>query len=123
MNRLITDYIVRCHTDSDADIGLKEIDGLDRKHGWFRCIHHFVIRRDGEIETGPRDYKAPCMGLNHFNQRSVSVCMVGKDSFTSQQEAAFDLLVRELTDEYPDIRVVTPDELFSSNNKGTTECS
>lgn len=117
MKRPTTDMIVLCDSDSppDQNLDLKALDTRDRRRGYFSCVHHFIIRRDGEIEHGHRPYDEPAMGLGKYNRSSVSVCLVGgrgdADAFTRPQLAALKDLLAELQDEYPDARVTYHHEI------------
>ena len=107
MKRERTDAIVLCCTDTgpEMDWSLKQVDLQSRSRGWFRCVCHFVIKRDGEIEHGPRHYTEPAMALGRDNAVSVAVCLVGgkgEPPFTRPQLASLKDLLAELQDEYPD---------------------
>ncbi len=110
MRREQTEWIVvSCtQTDQATDIGLKELDRRDRLTGYFRCIYHYIIRRNGELEYGHRDHEEPAMGLRGLNAVSISVCLVGGnggDDFTSAQMAKLRELVLQLKEEYPEAQV------------------
>lgn len=118
MKRERTEYIVLCDSDStpDQELDLKALDSRDRRRGYFRCVYHFIIKRDGEIEHGHRDYTEPAMGLGRHNNFSVSVCLVGgrgepKGAFTRPQMASLKDLLEELQDEYPDAVVTYHHEI------------
>jgi N-acetyl-anhydromuramyl-L-alanine amidase AmpD len=110
------------------DIGVKEIDEWHRAKGWFNgCGYHYVIRRDGTVETGPRKSAAGyhpgahCRGLN---QISIGVCLVGgvrrndkkkvngwentrpHNNFTKAQFSALRELIFNLKQEFPRVRVI-----------------
>lgn len=116
MNRNRTDHLVVCPSKTAPEapgIGLKELDERDRKRGWFKCIYHFVIKRDGEIEHGHRHYREPAMGLGRDNHNSVSICLIGptENDFTLPQLHALNELILELQDEYPDALMIPKDVL------------
>lgn len=111
MNRQQTDYIVLCSSETTPteDIGLKELDSRDRKRGWFRCVHHFVIRRDGTIEHGLRKHTEPAMGLRQYNASSVSICIIGgkgEPPITELQILSTRALLDELLEDYPEAQVL-----------------
>ncbi len=119
MIRPTTTHIVLCSSETtpSEDIGLKELDSQHRQRGWFKCLYHFVIRRDGTIEHGLRKYQEPAMGLKHHNAYSVSVCIVGgKGEPPIEQEQILSTrdLIKELLDEYPGAKVVNHHELILS---------
>lgn len=106
MRRERTDFIVLCDSDTapDKNIGLRELDTHDRRRGYFQCVYHFIIKRDGEIEHGHRQYRDPAMGLGRLNASSVAVCLVGgrgDPPYTRPQLASLKDLLAELQDEYP----------------------
>lgn len=110
MKRDQTDQIVICDSDStpDQDLDLAALDVRDRRRGYFRCVYHFVIKRDGEIQHGHRKHDEPAMGLGSHNPYSVAVCVVGgrgDPAFTRPQLASLKDLLEELQDEYPDARI------------------
>lgn len=111
MNRDQTDYIVLCPsgTTPDKDIGLKEMDSRDRQRGYFRCVYHFVIRRDGTIEHGHRKHTEPAMGLRGYNPVSVSICIIGgagEPVIERAQIESVKALIAELLEDYPTAQVL-----------------
>jgi hypothetical protein len=113
MKRQLTDRIVLCDSDStpEQDLNLANLDTRDRRRGYFKCRHHFVIKRDGEIEHGHRHHSEPTVGLGRYNLSGVSVCLVGGRAepalaFTRPQLASLKDLLAELQDEYPDARII-----------------
>lgn len=105
--RKTTDYIVvHCAATDEQNIGAKEIDVWHRQRG-FLCIgYHFVIRRNGEVETG-RHVNVVGAHVQGFNHNSIGICMVGggskseKNNFTPEQWTALEALLRSLKHEYP----------------------
>ncbi len=63
-------------TPPDMDIGVKEIREWHKARGWDDIGYHYVIRRDGTVESGrPLESQgAHVLGHNH---EAVGVCMVG----------------------------------------------
>lgn len=92
-------------TEPDKNLTLKDVDLRDRKAGWFECIYHFLVRRDGLIEKA-RDYEEPAMGFGwRRNILTVSICLVGglgEPAFTVKQDESLKDLVMELQQEYPE---------------------
>ena len=73
-----TDFIVwHCAaTRPSWNGGAADIDTMHRKNGWDGIGYHFVIRRDGRIETGEDLAKVGAHVQGH-NSVSVGVCLVG----------------------------------------------
>jgi hypothetical protein len=109
-SRTSTDYIaVHCAaTPPTMDVGRAEIDRWHRALGWLMIGYHFVIRRDGRVETG-RPLEAIGSHVQGYNSNSVGICLVGgvdakgksEDNFTSAQFAALAELLIELRKKYP----------------------
>lgn len=122
MAREETDYIIiHCAaTKPDMDIDAKEIDKWHRQRGWRKIGYHYVIKRDGTLETGREldEVGAHCKGYNH---NSVGVCLVGgidndgkpDTNFTDKQWESLAQLMWELKIPYPDAEIVGHNE-FSS---------
>lgn len=114
-NRKETKYIVIHAADTYAsmDIGAEEIDRWHRSRGFFRIGYHYVIRRDGTVETG-RELDQMGAHVRGHNKHSVGVCMVGgkaknggpEDNFTPEQFVVLADIVDELRDLYPNATVV-----------------
>ena len=54
----------------------KDIDGWHKDKGWKGIGYHFVVRRDGTVETGRRleEIGAHCVGHNKY---SIGICYEG----------------------------------------------
>lgn len=100
-------------TTPSMDIGAQEIDRWHRSRGWLGIGYHFVIRRDGQVETGRRrdDVGAHAKGHNHD---SIGVCLVGgldedhnpANNFTDAQFDATWSLIVTLEGEYGTLEVI-----------------
>ena len=76
--RKIDRIVVHCSaTTPTMDIGVGTIRGwhvLER--GWSDVGYHFVITRDGEVQTG-RPIERSGAHAKGFNKHSVGICYVG----------------------------------------------
>lgn len=111
-----TEYIViHCSaTPPSMDIGVKEIDRWHRQKGWSGCGYHYVIRRNGSIETGRPDNVIGAHVVN-YNHNSLGICMVGgvaekdkvtpENNFTEAQFASARALISRLRAKYPNAKV------------------
>jgi N-acetylmuramoyl-L-alanine amidase len=84
------DYIVvHCSaTKPSQNIGRYEIDRWHRQNGWLEIGYHYVIRRDGTLETGRELYSIGSHAKG-FNDVSVGICLVGGISETGESEDNF----------------------------------
>jgi N-acetylmuramoyl-L-alanine amidase len=116
MRRNRTDLIViHCAaTPPDMDIGVKEIRQWHEAKGWSDVGYHYVIRRNGSIETGrdKMDVGAHALG---FNANSIAICLVGGEhpvsaeadcNFTSAQWMELHMLVGVLKSEFLHAKVI-----------------
>lgn len=107
--RTITLIIIHCSAvRPNQTSSAKEIDLWHRKRGWSGIGYHYVVRRDGTIETGRPEAKVGAHCLNH-NKYSIGVCYEGgldadgkpADTRTDEQKVALLRLLRELKNRYP----------------------
>lgn len=85
-----------------------QIDAWHRQLGWNGIGYHYVIRRDGTVETGRGEslVGAHCRG---HNQHSIGICYEGGldekghpcDTRTAEQKAAILTLLKDLKTRYP----------------------
>lgn len=123
MSRKSTDYIIiHCaYTPPSMDIGAKEIDRWHRARGWLSIGYHYVIRRDGTVETGRSEHDAGAHAKG-YNQKSIGICLIGgkaedKDidetNFTDAQWAELEGTVACLLEKYPNAKVIGHSEVSS----------
>lgn len=107
--RKIDGIIVHCAaTKPNQDIGAKDIDRWHRQRGWLMIGYHYVIKRDGTVETGRPIEKAGAHVEGH-NANTIGICMAGginnegkaENNFTEAQFASLAKLVKELKAKYP----------------------
>lgn len=116
MRRSKTKYIVVHHaaTRRRQDVGVKEIRQWHKAQGWSDIGYHYVIRRDGTLETGrPLDQAgAHVQGYNH---NSIGICLVGgladdgktaEANYTEAQYATLEKTLRGATAAFPSAEVV-----------------
>ncbi len=120
--RPIDHIVIHCSaTPASMDIGASEIREWHtdprRVGGPFAAIgYHYVIRRDGHIETGRPEQQVGAHVTGH-NAKSIGVCMVGgverqdgkmvaRDNFTPAQWASLKHLVTQLNQRYPLAKIV-----------------
>jgi len=113
--RKITLIIIHCSAvKPDQTSSAAQIDTWHRKQGWKLGIgYHYVIRRNGEIESGRPEYLVGAHCLNH-NRHSIGVCYEGgldirgqpADTRTEAQKAAMRWLLRQLHRSYPKALIV-----------------
>lgn len=123
--RKSTDFIViHCSATSPSmDIGKQEIERWHRSRGWLTIGYHYVIRRDGTIETGrPGDVIGA--HVSGHNSNSIGICIVGgvsekdkrtpENNFTQEQFNSLIKLVKKLKVKY-DVAKVCGHRDFNKN--------
>lgn len=113
--RAITKYIVvHCAaTKPTMDIGLREIRQWHRERGWLDIGYHYVIRRDGTVETG-RPQEVIGAHVEGHNYESLGICMAGgidakgkpENNFTPAQFESLRTLLDKLKVDYPSAKIV-----------------
>lgn len=113
--RKSTDWlVVHCAaTRPSQDIGAKEIFAWHRKNGFIAIGYHYVIRRDGTLETGRPDDVVGAHAVG-ANANSVGICMVGgvddklqpENNFTPAQFITLKSLLSTLKEKYPTAQVI-----------------
>jgi N-acetyl-anhydromuramyl-L-alanine amidase AmpD len=114
--RTITLIIVHCSAvRPDQTSSAAQIDTWHRKNNhWKLGIgYHYVVRRDGEIESGRPEWMVGAHCLNH-NAHSIGVCYEGgldirgqpADTRTKAQKKALRWLLQQLRRSYPRAMIV-----------------
>ena len=109
--RTITLIIVHCSAvRPDQTSSAAQIDTWHRKdnHWKLGIGYHYVVRRDGEIESGRPEWMVGAHCQNH-NSHSIGVCYEGgldirgqpADTRTEAQKEALRRLLKELKERYP----------------------
>lgn len=124
MSRVINLIVVHCaDTYAHMDIGVKEIDAWHRARGWNGCGYHYVIRRDGTVETGRHEAIAGAHVAGH-NANSIGICYAGgksddgkpEDNRTVEQKASMKKLIARLRKKYPLAKVLGHNDLTSAKS-------
>lgn len=107
--RTITLIIIHCSAvRPEQQSSLGDIDRWHRARGWKSCGYHFVVRRDGTIETG-RPVEQVGAHCRYHNKYSIGICYEGgldvsgmpADTRTAEQKAALSFLVDCLKERFP----------------------
>jgi N-acetylmuramoyl-L-alanine amidase len=96
------------------DIGAKEITKWHKALGWVTIGYHYVIRRNGKLETG-RAENLVGSHVKDFNAVSIGVCLVGgveqddytkpENNFTAEQFATLKALLGLMRVKYPKAKI------------------
>ncbi len=101
--------VIHCAaTKPNMDIGVDEITKWHMQRGFRTCGYHFVIRRDGTVETGRAENEIGAHAYGN-NSDSIGVALVGglsednqpENNFTVDQWVILAKLVEELIERHP----------------------
>ncbi|UFH48271.1 N-acetylmuramoyl-L-alanine amidase [Pseudomonas sp. KNUC1026] len=116
--------VVHCSaTHSGQDIGVQEITRWHRARGWSTIGYHYVIRRNGTLETG-RDEASIGAHVAGHNSDSIGICLIGgvdtqsqaQNNFTNAQLETLQHLLGLLQKRYPGTRIVGHRNLSPDRN-------
>ncbi|WP_341523272.1 N-acetylmuramoyl-L-alanine amidase [Pseudomonas sp. G.S.17] len=116
--------VVHCSaTKASADIGVRDITQWHIQRGFDTVGYHYVIRRNGELETG-RPESAIGAHVRGHNSNSIGVCLAGgvdannkpENNFTPAQFATLEPLLRELGKRYPQAKILGHRDLSPDKN-------
>lgn len=114
MMRNINLIVVHCSaTNPLIDWGARDIEVLHQRNGWSTIGYHWVIRRNGIVETG-RHETIPGAHVKGHNLNSIGVCLVGGVNFnnrptpnyTTDQWASLKSLLISLKLKFPNASIV-----------------
>ena len=103
--RKIKGIIIHCAaTKPTMNIGAKEINDWHLQRGWSGIGYHFVIKRNGDLETG-RDLLKDGAHCKGNNKDTIGVCLVGginhqgqpENNFTKEQWSTLETLITDLS--------------------------
>jgi N-acetylmuramoyl-L-alanine amidase len=97
-------YLVVHCSDTDDDLTASDIHAMHLGFGWDGIGYHAVIIKDGTIEQGRPHFWSGAHVYGH-NEKSLGVCLIGRNDFTSEQMTALDGLLRDWIARYPQARI------------------
>ena len=113
--RTITLLILHCSAvRPDQQSSVAQINTWHHQRGFHLGIgYHYVVRRDGSVETGRPEYLVGAHCLNH-NAHSIGICYEGgldirgqpADTRTAAQKASLRTLLEDLHRRYPKALIV-----------------
>lgn len=140
MPREIDHIIIHCSaSQAKTNLTAADIDRMHRARGWLGNGYHYVIRRDGTVES--KASGARCRSMDRagahvgdcgpgWNKRSIGICMVGgvnadlqpEDNFTAEQYDALEDLLEVLLTELPDVTIMGHRDLIKLTGAPPKAC-
>lgn len=115
--RHINLIVIHCSaTKKSMNIGASEIDQWHKDRGWSGIGYHYVIKKDGTIESGRAEEKIGAHAYG-YNKHSIGICLIGglddggitlegfDNAFTHEQKISLYNLVVNLRQKYPGVDV------------------
>lgn len=105
--------IVHC---SDTSKKFKSIDihKLHLDFGWEGVGYHKIIESDGKVVDGRPEYWKGAHARG-FNDKSLGVCLIGKNKFSSNQFKSLKTLLFEWKKKYKYIKIIGHYEISDTN--------
>ena len=107
--------IVHCSdTPDDKDLRALDIHEMHLSFGWDGIGYHKVICRNGNIENGRPEF---WIGAHTFskNDRSLGVCLIGRNNFSDLQFLSLKNLLIEWKIKYPNSIILGHRDSINTN--------
>lgn len=107
-------FVIHCSaTQPHVDVGATDIDRWHRQRGFLKIGYHYVIRRNGGVETG-RSLDEPGAHAQGVNHKSIGICLVGgldskgrpANNFTDEQWSSLETLLKSLRTLFPHVKTI-----------------
>ncbi len=98
--------IVHCSdTPDNQDVNAEFIHQMHLDNGWDGIGYHKVILRSGIIENGRPEFWKGAHAYK-YNDKSVGVCLIGKNKFTLKQQKSLKKVLNFWKKKYPLSRII-----------------
>lgn len=124
MNRFVDHLIIHCAaTKATQNFSAEDIDSWHRRRGWLGNGYHYVIKRDGTLQSdalGDRCRPVERAGAHvgdcgsGWNSRTIAVCLIGgvdnnnqpENNFTEAQFKTLEETVLTILEDHPSITTI-----------------
>ena len=96
--------IVHCSDTSNNDRAI-DIHKLHISFGWDGIGYHKIILRNGIIENGRPEFWKGAHAYE-YNDKSISVCLIGKSKFTLKQQKSLKKILSIWKKKYPLSKII-----------------
>ena len=107
--------VIHCSdTPDDKDLRALDIHEMHLSFGWDGIGYHKVICRNGNIENGRPEF---WIGAHTFNknERSLGVCLIGRNNFSDLQFLSLKNLLIEWKMKYPNSIILGHRDSINTN--------
>ena len=105
--------IVHCSDTNNNDTAI-DIHKLHISFGWDGIGYHKVILRNGKIENGRPEFWKGAHAYE-YNDKSVGVCLIGKNKFTLKQQKSLKKILTIWKKQYPLSKIIGHRDLPNTN--------
>jgi N-acetyl-anhydromuramyl-L-alanine amidase AmpD len=92
--------VVHCSDSEDSlDFGVHDIRKWHLERGFSDIGYHYVIRRNGKVETGREESQVGAHVQGH-NSHSIGICWVGRSRISQEQLDSLYAILRGLCHKY-----------------------
>ena len=102
----ISHLVVHCADTPDNEaLDARAIHDMHLGFGWHGIGYHWVICRDGTLQSGRPEYWVGAHVKGH-NETSLGVCLIGRNHFTDQQFISLENILRLWKHSFPKAKIV-----------------
>ena len=114
-NNDIKFLVVHCSdTPNSENLNANDIHKMHINFGWDGIGYHKVILRNGVLEEGRPEYWQGAH-THGYNDKSLGVCLIGKDHFTPVQFKTLHNLLENWKSKYTNAKIVGHRDITSSD--------
>lgn len=120
--RKIDLIVIHCSASKNGKhLSMTDLIKEHQRRGFRTVGYHFIIDVDGVLHEGRSEYEVGAH-VKGWNSKSLGICMIGLDRFTSEQWSSLYQLVTQLEKKYKNARVVGHRDLSPDlDGDGTVE--
>jgi len=113
-------YII-IHHSAGRDVPAKTIHQWHLDRGWHGIGYHYVVRKNGSVETGREESQSGAHAGPDYNNRSIGICVTGnfeENDPTPDQMEALAELVLSVSEGYE----IPPERVLGHRDVSATLC-
>ncbi len=114
----IKEIIIHCSaTPNGREDTAEDIHRWHLARNWDGIGYHYVIEVKGKLVQGRPDYWTGSHAKGH-NKNSIGICMIGTDEYNLDQWSILDNLLRKLSANYPNAKIIGHNEISNKTCPG-----
>ena len=114
----IKEIIIHCSaTPNGREDTAEDIHRWHLARGWDGIGYHYIIEVKGKLVKGRPDYWIGSHAKGH-NKNSIGICLIGTDEYNLDQWSILDNLLRKLSVEHPNPKIIGHNEISDKTCPG-----